>query len=309
MAKRYTDSEKWKDSWFKKLPIEIKTLWLFMLDTCSSIGIWQNQFDEFKLYTGYDCSASDIVTYMSDRVIIHGEDSFFIHKFISYQYDVLYENHPIHAKYIKELRDKMLDDYVDIEQSKDLKRVRLSKKIKLKIFLKNSYKCEYCSNAYPQECLTVDYVHPLHDGGKIVESNMICCCVSCLAHKASLGLKEFFRKASISLSPNERVNKLLSTLDNSLSRVDKELNNGLSRVDKKLNRVDSSLSRVDNFLSTLQEEEEEEDKYKVEEKEKEKEGPRIEYDQGFHASTSHASEKRPHVFYLKERFDSSQAPR
>jgi hypothetical protein len=41
MAKRFTDSEKWKKPFIKKLPMQYKLLWFYLLDDCNHAGVWQ----------------------------------------------------------------------------------------------------------------------------------------------------------------------------------------------------------------------------------------------------------------------------
>jgi hypothetical protein len=39
MAKRLTDSNKWNDSWFTNLPMDIKLVWIYLLDACDHAGV------------------------------------------------------------------------------------------------------------------------------------------------------------------------------------------------------------------------------------------------------------------------------
>jgi len=41
MSKRFTDSEKWGDPWFRNLPLKYKLLWLYLTDVCDNAGIWK----------------------------------------------------------------------------------------------------------------------------------------------------------------------------------------------------------------------------------------------------------------------------
>ena len=41
MAKRFTDTEKWKKGFVRNLPPAYKLLWLYMLDDCDNAGVWQ----------------------------------------------------------------------------------------------------------------------------------------------------------------------------------------------------------------------------------------------------------------------------
>ena len=41
MAKRMSETEKWKDPWFEGLSKDFKLIWLYLLDDCDNAGIWQ----------------------------------------------------------------------------------------------------------------------------------------------------------------------------------------------------------------------------------------------------------------------------
>jgi hypothetical protein len=85
MAKRFTDTDKWKDPWFKKLPGKCKLFWLFVLDTCDHAGIWKDQIDDFTYLTGFDFSKQDL-DYFSDRMFTLSSDAYIVPKFIKFQY-------------------------------------------------------------------------------------------------------------------------------------------------------------------------------------------------------------------------------
>jgi hypothetical protein len=85
MAKRFTDSDKWKDPWFKKLPGRLQLFWLFALDTCDHAGIWKIQFDEFEYKTGFKFNPDDM-EYFSERIFYLDDETYFIPRFITFQY-------------------------------------------------------------------------------------------------------------------------------------------------------------------------------------------------------------------------------
>ena len=51
MSKRFTDSEKWGDPWFRNAPSKYKLLWLYLIDECDNAGIWKVNIDmaSFKI--------------------------------------------------------------------------------------------------------------------------------------------------------------------------------------------------------------------------------------------------------------------
>jgi hypothetical protein len=85
VAKRLTDSEKWRDPWFKSLSGEAKLFWFFVLDTCDHAGIWKDQTDDFERLSGFSLSKEDIKL-LSSRVLRLDDETFFIPKFVLFQY-------------------------------------------------------------------------------------------------------------------------------------------------------------------------------------------------------------------------------
>lgn len=86
MAKRFTDSEKWRDPWFKRLKGKYQLFWLFCLDTCDHAGIWKDQIDDFTYLTSMEISWSEIAEHFKDRIYKVKEDTYFIPKFVIFQY-------------------------------------------------------------------------------------------------------------------------------------------------------------------------------------------------------------------------------
>ena len=45
MSKRFTDTDKWKKQWFRKLKNDNKVFWMYLLDQCNHAGIWEVDFE------------------------------------------------------------------------------------------------------------------------------------------------------------------------------------------------------------------------------------------------------------------------
>ena len=39
MKKRFTDCDKWRDPWFRRLSVQAKLVWLWLLDNCDNAGV------------------------------------------------------------------------------------------------------------------------------------------------------------------------------------------------------------------------------------------------------------------------------
>jgi len=102
MAKRFTDSEKYKDPWFRKLKPEIKMLFLFICDDCNHAGIWKENFDSFFMYYNFRLNHDDMKP-LSEKVIRIDSDTYLIKSFIKFQYGNLNPQNKAHLGVIRAL--------------------------------------------------------------------------------------------------------------------------------------------------------------------------------------------------------------
>lgn len=87
MAKRFTDSRKWDDPWFRKLPCQYKAFFIFLIDKCDHAGIWKVDFESAEFHIGEKLNKDEIIKIMDGR-IIELKEKWFIPKFINFQYQV-----------------------------------------------------------------------------------------------------------------------------------------------------------------------------------------------------------------------------
>ena len=150
MAKRFTDTEKWKKKFLRGLDGAYKLLWFFILDDCDHAGIWHVNFDIASVYIGEDIDESRAIEIFKDKVVVFDKgEKWFIPSFIDFQYIKLTENNRAHNSVIIKLKkynlfkglttplqgdkDKEQDKDMDKEQDKvknkfgEFKHVLLSK--------------------------------------------------------------------------------------------------------------------------------------------------------------------------------------
>ena len=86
MPKRLTDTEKWDDSWFMDLPNDMKFVWLYLVDKCNHAGIWKINFKLMKYHLNIKKTQEEIEECFKNKVILVGNDKWFIPNFIKFQY-------------------------------------------------------------------------------------------------------------------------------------------------------------------------------------------------------------------------------
>lgn len=86
--KRFTETQKWEDPWFRRLRPEIKLLWQWILDRCDNAGVIDPDIDLASFQIGYQYPM-DILLEFGERVIKLPCGKWFIPKFIAFQYGQL----------------------------------------------------------------------------------------------------------------------------------------------------------------------------------------------------------------------------
>lgn len=120
MAKRFTASEKWEDSWFRGLPPAQKLLWLYILDKCDAAGVFEfdQELAEFCIGDSVDISS------LGDRVSRLNGSKWWIPKFIPFQYGVeitgLDPKSPVHKGVLRIVEKYALTNSLLIGYSKTI---------------------------------------------------------------------------------------------------------------------------------------------------------------------------------------------
>lgn len=210
MAKRFTDTEKYKDPWFRKLKPELKMLFLFICDDCNHAGIWKENFDSFELFYGKKMTHEDMKGF-GDKILRLNEDTYYIKGFIKFQYGILYENNSAHLGVIKQLVAYNIDYLEQIQEKPNPSlRARLSSKAKMKVFESANFTCEYCGKKLHPDALVIDHIAPLTRGGLNIEANLSCSCATCKAYKGDTELNDFVARHPENLAPSNRIFEMLN---------------------------------------------------------------------------------------------------
>jgi len=148
MPKRYTDTDKWKKIWFRKLKNDHKVFWMYVLDQCDHAGIWEVDF-ELASYFCNGIKESEIrKTFVKQYHEFDDGKRWFIKDFIEFQYRGLDESNRVHNSVINilkrhglykglirplyEAKDIYKDKAQDKVKEKDKEKGKNSKKNQLK---------------------------------------------------------------------------------------------------------------------------------------------------------------------------------
>ena len=102
MAKRFTDTDKWKKGFMKSLSTKYKLLWLYIVDDCNHAGVWETDFEVASIRIGSKISENEAIKHFAEHIrIFDNGDKWFIPKFIDFQYGQLNSNSRPHQAVIK----------------------------------------------------------------------------------------------------------------------------------------------------------------------------------------------------------------
>ena len=113
MAKRFTDSDKWKKRWFRKLNNNEKVFWMYLLDQCDHAGIWEVDFELAAYFCGESSDYEIKNTFNKQFIEFDDGKRWFIKDFIEFQYGRLNEKNRAHLSAIMRLKQFDLLKYLD----------------------------------------------------------------------------------------------------------------------------------------------------------------------------------------------------
>lgn len=99
--KRFTETGKWMDPWFRRLSPAAKLLWQYLCDNCDRIGVADLDYRLVSMDFGLPVTGENLAE-LGDRVQELDGGKVFIPKFIRFQYGQLSAECPAHKKVIQD---------------------------------------------------------------------------------------------------------------------------------------------------------------------------------------------------------------
>lgn len=154
MAKRMTDTDKWKKRFLRELKPQHKLLWFYILDDCNHAGIWDVDIEVASIRVGEELIYDMLPQAFLDKIVIFDNgDKWFIPEFIDFQYGELNPNSNVHKSVIALLDKYNLEGYLKGSQgvqstlnNKDKDKDIVKVKAKAKRFAKPTIEevADYC---------------------------------------------------------------------------------------------------------------------------------------------------------------------
>lgn len=116
MAKRFTDTDKWKDGWFIELSTNAKVLFIFLCDNCDIAGFYERSDKFMTFFLNMSLVELDNATTEIKKSVIYKSKVYFVKKFIYHQRNLpLNTNNNCHRGIIEKLikyEDIFNDSYI-----------------------------------------------------------------------------------------------------------------------------------------------------------------------------------------------------
>lgn len=110
--KRFTDTEKWNNPAFRRLPDPYKLLYLYLLDECDNAGVIHFDLERFEFILKRKYSLEEIKEHLSDKLHFF-KDKVAIKNFVRFQCGELTPSSHPHRKVLELLRKHDLTDQYD----------------------------------------------------------------------------------------------------------------------------------------------------------------------------------------------------
>ena len=133
MAKRLTDTEKWKKCWFRQLKPVYKCFWQYICDNCNHAGIWDVDFDLAEVFIGEKLDQKEIKQIFKKQYWeLHKGFKWLIIDFIRFQYGELNTSNTMYVAVRNALRQEgvSLEDIWRIHPGKDKRKRKVIRKVK-----------------------------------------------------------------------------------------------------------------------------------------------------------------------------------
>lgn len=108
--KRFTETQKWEDPWFRRLKPEMKLLWQWILDRCDNAGVIDPDIELASFQIGYQYPM-DTLSEFEGRVHNLPCGKWFIPKFIEFQYGQLSKDCKAHNPIFNSLKKHGIEGY------------------------------------------------------------------------------------------------------------------------------------------------------------------------------------------------------
>lgn len=244
--KRFTDTQKWEDSWYRKLDPATKLFWQWACDKCDQAGVFDPDYELASFQIGGTVT-EETISALGDRIERLPNGKLFIPKFVRFQYGKLSRASKPHMPVYAALERHGIDE-TGVIQNLTYKNT-VDEYMRRKVIARDGLRCVYYDIEITAEEAVIDHIHPRVKGGTATMDNLVVSSSSANSKKWDRSVHQFC------ISENLDVEAVFRRLSMATGKPIIAFQDS----DKPFHRLQGS----------LKEEEEEEDKEKEQEKVKE----------------------------------------
>lgn len=224
--KRFTETTKWDDPWFRRLAPLHKNLWQYICDKCDPAGVIEFDPETASFFIGDKIVFKDLEAF-GERLESLPGGKWRLKRFIEFQYGRLSADCKPHIQVFAALARHNIDP-ATVDQKDGIGRGGLAHFKKLRVIARDGLVCAYTGKEITPEEAEIDHVHPESKGGSDDYDNLVVASREMNRRKGTLSLEEFCRveKLDFTVILNrilERVGKGFPKASESLMDKDKTI--------------------------------------------------------------------------------------
>lgn len=190
-VRRFTETQKWEDAWFRKLKPVQKLLWQWMCDKCDAAGVIEPDWELAGFQIG-DSVSHEMLADFGHRISTLPSGKVRIVKFVQFQYGKLSRACKPHMPVFATLAKHGLDSD-QIEQNEQYKNT-VDGYVKRRIIERDGLRCVYYGTDLEEGQAVIDHVIPRSKGGTADDSNLVVASALANQRKSDLSVQEFCRR-------------------------------------------------------------------------------------------------------------------
>jgi len=197
VLKRFTETNKWEDGWYRKLPLEAKLLWQWLCDHCDQAGVIEPDLELASFQIGLAVT-SETMGHFSERINPIGSKKIHIAKFVQFQYGKLSRLCKPHMPVFAALERHGIDPD-GVPQNETFKNT-VDDYVKAKVISRDGCFCAYLGMEIPESEVVVDHIHPRSKGGTQAMDNLVVASAKMNALKSDIHVHRFCIARSLDVS-------------------------------------------------------------------------------------------------------------
>jgi len=84
--KRFTDKSKWRNEWFRTLPMKAKLAWTYLCDECDYCGIWKADYGLASFQLDFTLTKENLKDWFGNKLNFFSDDQVLVLGFYEFQY-------------------------------------------------------------------------------------------------------------------------------------------------------------------------------------------------------------------------------